>query len=257
MFSTSKIFYPLLVCVLAGVVTGCASSLVMDTAQSLERGKTQGVSGFGVGWQEGGLLTYEPPTHPEWPEWRQVEEGEVPYEFSSFQMEWFGRISYGIGLGLQADFSILAPTPVGLGLGLGLKWELPLPRREVFAMALAARGGGSVGGNSSAGYGATYTLLSADYGPILSIHYHRAHAIYFSPRQRHDLLYHRSFADDHVASSSGTSTSYSAALGWRIGRTMEDDLFMEATLIYSPLDQGDDGLRYVLGIGGTIPGYQR
>lgn len=244
--------------ILAGLAlslsTACVSSLVMDTGRALPKGESTLTVGAAAGWQEGELIAYEKPTYDPLPvnePFVEISEGRQ-WPLWNFQAEWGVRYSYGLGAGLQTDFLVSAPTPVGLGAGVGLKWQLPWPSSELFAVALATRGVASAGGNSSAGNGASFLLLSADIGPIVSVHPHEFHALYFSPRVRSAMIHHRIWSDPQKANTTGSGTWFDAALGWRLGRGHLQGFFIEGNMGYAPQTDRDDGWRVTLGVGGII-----
>jgi hypothetical protein len=229
--------------------TGCANSLVMDTARALPAGESTVLLGGGAGRQRGAMIVYDSPTHEDWPQWRTDEPTSSVPEWP-FQFEWLGRWSRGLGAGFQLDVQVTMPMPVGLGVGVGLKWQLPLPDDGPLAIAAVTRGLLSLAGHSSGGFGASFLWGTFDPGAIVSVHFSETQALYLSPRVRWDSIHHRSWVDDAVDGAGGSARGWSAALGWQLGAPRRGALYLEATLVYSP---ATEGLRGVFGIGGAIP----
>ena len=234
---------------LAGVVAllmqiGCISSAVMDTGRVLEEGERKTTSGFSAGIQQGAMVPYEVP-----------ETGEsIPdaaggrYPPFTQQLEWMVRSMRGVGGGMQVDLGIVAPMPLGLGLEAGLKWQLPVGG-DLVALAVATRGGGTFAGFGDLDDGVALIGGLIDGGIIASLHPHRDHAIYISPRARLDGVYHRGWSGGRARGATGRGLSWGSALGWRIGTFGRGSYFIESVVIHSPNPDGEDGLRVTFGLG--------
>jgi hypothetical protein len=243
-------------CVLAlQLLTGCVQSMVMDTARSLPEGETSTLAGFAIGYQSGAMLTYPEPDHPDWPEGKGGTDHES-FPLGPLQLEWTTRWSVGAATGFQGDFWISAPLPAGLGGGLGLKWQVPTGPSRLLALALHGAANVSLGGNTSGADGSTLLLMGADAGAIVSLHMHRLHALYLSPRIRYNYLHARRWHEDLVAQSGADATSYAGAVGWQIGAPRASTWYLEAVAIYSPAPPaplGQQNLRVTVGLGMCMP----
>jgi len=266
------------------VLSGCVTPISFEDGRSLSEGRYE--SYFGVALNAGdplARLERESPPDPDGAQERppnKVEDVEFPLPDLPVSYAVGGR--FGLGQGLELQFSGEAFNIAGMGLSAGLKWQfagqpkafqrsddnfslaepdpvhwsdahLTASRGDLFSAALKFRVGGAFAGAGSKEDGRSITLGTLELGLPISLHPSRDdNALFLQPRL--GLLHVRDQQNDTDFIDSATVIGGGLTAGGllRLGGVL---LALEGSVLFVPQQNNLDGdaLHFFGAIGLVIP----